>query len=80
MPNLLKKCVTCYEMRDSEKEFHFNEQHYSDGIKKKRLDCVYCCKKRRAEYFNNPEKRKSIGAKIYKLIMALEKIEADEML
>lgn len=61
MPNLLKQCSECKEMRDSETEFHYNGQHYSDGIKRKRKDCVYCCRKRRSEYFKNPEKRKQIN-------------------
>jgi len=60
MPNLLK-CVRCGELRNAESEFHFNGQYYKDGVKKKRKDCVYCCRKRRSEYFKNPEKKLQIN-------------------
>ena len=60
MPNLLK-CILCGELRDADKEFHFNGQHYKDGIRKKRKDCVYCCRKRRSLYFQNPEKKLQIN-------------------
>ena len=60
MPNLLKKCTKCGEMRD-ETEFHFNGQHYSDGIKRRRTDCVYCARKIRREYFKNPDKKTQIN-------------------
>lgn len=61
MPSLLKECVTCKEMRDADKEFHFNGAHYKDGLKRKRLDCVFCCRKRRSEYFKNPTKKDGIN-------------------
>lgn len=61
MPTLLKQCVTCKEMRDAKNEFHFNGAYYKGGIKKKRLDCVYCCRSRRAEYFKNPIKKEAIN-------------------
>lgn len=62
MPNLCE-CIICKEPRDLETEFHFNGQHYADGKKRKRKDCVYCCRKRRAGYFKSPEKRAKINTR-----------------
>lgn len=63
MPNLLKECKVCKLQRDAETEFHYNGAKYADGSKKKRADCVYCCRKRRSEYFQNPEKRAKINSR-----------------
>lgn len=61
MPTLLKRCTLCGLERDAEKEFHFNGQYYAGGMRKRRTDCIYCARKRRSEYFKNPEKRTGIN-------------------
>lgn len=61
MPSLFKECVTCKVPRDAETEFHSNGQYYKDGVKKKRKDCVYCCRERRSNYFKNPVKKDLIN-------------------
>lgn len=61
MPNLFKKCVSCELMRNEETEYHYNGAKYSDGKKRKRLDCVYCCRERRSKYFKDPVKRRMIN-------------------
>jgi hypothetical protein len=61
MPNLLKECVKCKQMRNADTEYHFNGAKYADGTKKKRKDCVYCCRKRRSEYFKDPNKKDLIN-------------------
>lgn len=62
MPNLLK-CVICGIRRDSEKEYHYNGQYYKGGLRKKRKDCVYCCRKRRSEYFKNTDNKLRINSR-----------------
>ncbi len=61
MPNLFKDCVTCGVPRDEETEYYSDGNPRKDGSKKKRKDCVYCCRERRKKYFRNPEKRAKIN-------------------
>jgi len=63
MPNLFKKCVKCEEMRNADTEYHLNGAYYKGGIKKRRTDCVYCCRKRRSEYFKNADSRVKINTR-----------------
>ncbi len=61
MPNLFKRCTICNVERNAETEFHYNGQHYNHGRRKKRSDCIYCCRARRSAYFKEPEKRTRIN-------------------
>lgn len=60
MLNLLKTCITCKEEKP-ETEFYSNGYTRVDGSKKSRNDCKSCCRKRRQQYFRDPDKRKGIN-------------------
>lgn len=60
MLTLLKTCITCGKEKEKT-DFYPNGYTRKDGSKKIRNDCKDCCRSRRKQYFQNPDKRKKIN-------------------